>query len=238
MPYPYPSELIQIMASMTGPAPICLLDVVRIDGTSFHWGNKEIDVAPVYPLTLPGTPPGWWGGLVNPPADYDTHYFPWLLSATGFHHTRSMQSDTASIMIQDVSGNTLQRDMAGLIIASSFEGALFCFREWNPLAQQTEFEQHGRLTVLSSSELEVTFGANQLFNPNDYDGNPYAYSETCQWRYASPGCGDTTDNPCQQTYVTCRQPNRFFGVLNTVVFPPTPPTANVSTNQVEYRRVV
>jgi hypothetical protein len=67
----------------SGPAPVLLLDVVALDGTSYHWGNKEIDVAPVYPTTLPGTPPAaWLAGLANPPADYDTHYFPWLLSAS------------------------------------------------------------------------------------------------------------------------------------------------------------
>ena len=234
MPYSYSSELIQIMSARSGPAPICLMDVVALDGTSYHWGNKEIDVPPVYT----GTQPAWAAGLANPPANYDTHYFPWLLSATGFHHTRSMQSDTATIMVQNVSGNTIQRDLAGLIVATAFEGALFCFREWNLLAKQSEFEQHGRLTILSSTELECQFGANQLFNPNDYDGNPYSYSETCQWRYASPGCGDTTNNPCDNTFTTCRQPNRFFGVLNTVVFPQTPSVANVSANQVQYRRLV
>jgi hypothetical protein len=222
------------MAARSGPAPVCLLDVVKLDGTSYHWANKEIDVPAVYT----GTTPAWAEALANPPADYDTHYFPWLLSAIGFHYTRSMQSDQATIEVQDVSGNTLQRDLAGMIVASSFEGALFAFREYNLVAQQPEFEQHGRLTVIGTTEMECQFGAGQLFNPNDYDGNPYAYSETCQWRYASFACGDTTDNPCQNTYVTCRQINRFFGVLNTVVFTQAAAAANVSTNQVQYRRLV
>jgi hypothetical protein len=85
--------------------------------------------------------------------------------------------------------------------------------------------------------MECQFSCSQLFNPNDYDGTPYAYSETCQWRYASPGCGDTSNNPCDNTYVTCRQQGRFFGVLNTVVFPG-PGVASISANQVEYRRLV
>jgi phage-related protein len=233
-------ELIQIMSARSGPAPVCLLDVVATDGTSYHWGNVEIDVTAIYT----GTQPSWFAGLANPPANYDTHYFPWLLSASGFHHTRSMQSDTANIQVQNVSGNTLQRDLAGMLTARTFEGALFAFREWNLVAQAAEFEQHGRLTVISATEMECQFGANQLFNPNDYDGNPYAYSETCQWRFGSPQCGSTAANdsafatPCDNTYVTCHQLNRFGGVLNTVVFPQTPGVANVSSNQVEYRRLV
>ena len=122
MTIPLGSELIQITGARSGPASICLLDVIALDGTTYHWGNKQIDTAPVLPSTLPGTQPAWLAGQAYQPADYDTHYYPWLLSATGFHHTRAMQSDTATIMIQDMSGNTLQRDMAGLIVGTAFEG--------------------------------------------------------------------------------------------------------------------
>ncbi len=234
MPLPLNSELIQIMSARTGPAPICLMDVLALDGTSYHWANKEIDTAPVYT----GTHPAWLAGQAYQPADYDTHYYPWLLSAVQFHHTRSQQSYQATITIQDVSGNTLQRDSAGLIVGTSFEGAYFCFREWNMLAQQVKFQQNGRLTVQSVTEDQIIFGANQLFNPNDYDGQPYELSETCQLRYSSPQCGDTTNNPCDNTFVTCRQPYRFFGVLNTVVFPQSPSVANVSTNAMVRNRLV
>jgi phage-related protein len=242
MPYPYPIELVQIMSAHGGSAPVCLLDVVTTDGTSYHWANVEIDVTPVYT----GTHPSWLAGLANPPANYDTHYFPWLLSASGFQESRAMQSTTATIEIQNVSGNTIQRDLAGLLTARTFEGALFAFREWNLVAQSAEYEQHGRLTVTGGTEMQCPFGANPLFNPNDYDGNPYDYSETCQWRFGSPQCGATQANgdpnyasACDNTYQTCLShfPNRFGGVLNTVVFPPAA-VANISVNQVQYRRQV
>jgi len=220
------------MSARSGPAPICLLDVVATDGTSYHWANKEVDVPPVYT----GTQPAWAASLAHPPANYDTHYFPWLLSASGFHDTRAAQSDQATLQIQNISGNTLQRDLAGLLTARTFEGALAAFREYNLLAQAAEYEQHGRLTVMGPSEDQCQFGMAQLVNPNDYDGNPYSYSETCQWRYASPGCGDATANPCDNTYVTCRQHLRFLGILNNVVFPG-PGVAMVSANQVQYRRL-
>jgi len=245
MPFPYSSELIQIMAARSGPAPVLLLDVVAMDGTSYHWGNKAINVTPVYPTTLPGTPPAaWLAGLANPPADYDTYYFPWLLSATGFNQTRAMQAVTASIAVQNISGNTLQRDLMGLLSARTFEGALYAFREWNLVKQEAEFEQHGRLTVVTASERICTFGANLLFNPNDYDGQPYAYSETCQWQFGGARCGSTPANdpdfatPCDQTYVTCHQRPRTSIELNTVVFPQDPSTAATSANAVVYRRMV
>jgi hypothetical protein len=153
MPYPYPIELVQIMSAHGGSAPVCLLDVVTTDGTSYHWANVEIDVTPVYT----GTHPSWLAGLANPPANYDTHYFPWLLSASGFQESRAMQSTTATIEIQNVSGNTIQRDLAGLLTARTFEGALFAFREWNLVAQSAEYEQHGRLTVTGGTEMQTLF---------------------------------------------------------------------------------
>ncbi len=233
------------MASRSGPAPVLLLDVIAMDGTSYHWGSTAIDEAPIYPSVLPGTPPtAWLAGLANPPANYDTHYFPWLLSASGFNQTRAMRAVSASISVQNVSGNTLQRDLAGLLSARTFEGALYCFREFNLVKKEAEFEQHGRLTLNSEGERICTFGASLLFNPNDYDGQPFTVSETCQWNFGDRRCGSTAANdgafssPCDNTYTTCHQLNRFGGYLNTVVFPTNPGTANVSENRVEYRRLV
>ena len=245
MTIPYSPELIQIMSSQSGPAPVLLLDVVAMDGTSYHWANKELDETPVYPATLPGTPPAaWLAGLAHPPENYDTHYFPWLLSASGFQQSRAMQAVNATIVVQNISGDTLKRDVAGLLTARTFEGALYCFREWNLLKRESEFEQHGRLTVIPLSERVCSFGASLLFNPNDYDGQPYAYSMTCQWRFGSPMCGVTAANdpafatPCDNTYTTCHVVHRFGGELSTVVFPQNSSQANVSSNQVVYRRKV
>ncbi len=60
------------------------------------------------------------------------------------------------------------------------------------------------------------FGAEQLFNLSDYQG-VQLYTETCQWRYASAACADNTNNPCQQSWQTCRQPARFNGIVLTLV---------------------
>ncbi|HME57236.1 MAG TPA: hypothetical protein VKF63_02785 [Terracidiphilus sp.] len=62
------------------------------------------------------------------------------------------------------------------------------------------------------------------------------YSEQCRWRYASAACGDATNNPCQNSFETCRQPSRFAGVLNTFTIAPTPSLAQVSTRMTVRRR--
>jgi hypothetical protein len=226
--------LVQIVGARTGTAPVCLLDVITIDGNSYHWANAPINATPVYT----GNVPPWAALQANPPVDWDTYYYPWLLTVDNFHLYRSMQSDTAEFLVQNISGNSLQRDIAGFLRASSFEGALFAFRVYYPQAQKTSFEMHGRLTVVAVSETTCQFGTTPLFDSNSYDGNPYEYSETCQWNYAEPGCGDTTNNPCSNSYPTCRQTKRFFGVLNTFQTNLAPTIASISTMSVQRRRMV
>ncbi len=205
------SELAIAMSARGGVAPLCLLDVVRTNGDSFHWANAQLTAPSVYQ----GNTPAWAATLVSPPASWDTYYFPWLLNVSGIHLYRSQQADVANFLVQNISGNSLQRDVATLLRGASFEGALFAFRIWNMKMQTPEFEMHGRLTVSLAGEQTCQFGTTPLYDTSTTDGNPYEVSETCQWNYGEPGCGDTTANPCANSYTTCRQPGRFFGVLNT-----------------------
>lgn len=208
-----------IVGARAAEAPIGLLDVVRTNGDSFHWANAPFVFAPVFT----GNAPSWatlWTQVYTafmgsaPPA-WDNFYFPWLLNVDGFHAYRTMQTDSATIVVQNVSGNTLRRDLATLMRAATFEGAIFAFRTWYPQSQQAGMTQIGRLTVANAGETECQFSTAPRFEEGSYDGNCYEYSETCQWTYAHAGCDDTTNNPCSNSYPTCRQPGRFRGVLNT-----------------------
>ena len=210
---PAPGSLAGLIGSATGPAPIGLLDVVRTNGDSFHWANAPFTTAPIYTGNTPSPLPA--AALLSPPPVWDNYYFPWLLNADGMHFYRTIQADSATFVVQNISGNSIGRDVAAQLRAATFEGALFAFRIWYPAAQAAGFEYHGRLSVTGAGEMQCQFGTSPLFDESNYDGNPYEYSETCQWTYAHPGCDDTTDNPCQNTYSTCRQTNRFLGVLNT-----------------------
>ena len=222
------------MSAHSGPAPLGLLDVVRTNGDSFHWANAQVSAPSVYQ----GNTPAWAATLKTPPASWDTYYFPWLLNVTGIHLYRSQQADSANFLIQNISGNSIQRDVAGLLRAASFEGALFAFRIWLPKLQAVSFEMHGTLTVAVRGEQTCTFATKPLYDTSTTDGNPYTVSETCQWNYAEPGCGDTTNNPCANSYVTCRQPNRFFGVLNTFQVNLQPTLTQINEVAVNRRRMI
>jgi hypothetical protein len=236
---PPPNRLAGAMARHGAVGPIYLLDVLDANGYSYHWSSESIPsasalgIAPIYT----GNPPPWNAAHLRINTEnWDNTYLNWLLQSGPFRLSRSQQSDIGSFILQNMSGDSLKRSMSQLISASAFEGALFAFREWNLDAEAVEFEMHGHLTVTAIGEL-AEFGAEQLFNFSDYQGLQL-YSETCPWRYASAACGDTTDNPCQQSWQTCRQPSRFNGIVLTQVSVQPEATAVVSTRDVVRNRQV
>jgi hypothetical protein len=225
------------MAKHGGVAPLGLLDLLTLDGYSYHFATRPIPSAVALGIPVPltgGIPP--WNAYLRI-AEWDDNYFPWLLTAGPFHLARSMVADTGSFVVQNVSGNSLQRDVGQMITAMAFEGARFIYREWNVDAAVVEFEMHGRLTVEAVTETEAEFASDQLFNPSDYQALE-TVSETCMWRYASAACGDATNNPCMNSWLTCRQPARFGGVVVTLININPGSSANVSARNVVRERQV
>jgi hypothetical protein len=225
------------MARHSAVAPIQLLDVLDFNGYSYHWSSESIASAAALgcPPVFTGTPPPWNSHLMI--ENWDDTYLNWLLEAGPFHLSRSQQSDIGNFVIQNMSGDSLNRSMNKLITATAFEGALFAYREWNLDAATVEFEMHGHLTLIAVSETVAEFHADQLFNPSDYQALQL-HSETCPWRYASAACGDTTDNPCQQSWQTCRQPSRYGGIVLTKLNVTPPGTSDTSPRDVVRNRQV
>ncbi len=233
------NQLAGAMARHSAVAPIMLLDVLDVLGNSYHFASMPIPSAAARGITpiFTGTTPAWnWHLRLG---TWDDVYLPWLLTAGPFHLSRSMQSDVGNFTLQNMSGTSSERDMNKLITASAFEGALFAFREWNLDAQKAEFEMHGHLSIVSVTEQVAELMGEQLFNPSDYQAVDLV-SETCRWRYGSTACGDTSEDPCQNTYVTCRLANkeRFSGFINNMVDVQPIGLANVSTRDVVRNRQV
>ncbi len=218
-------------------APPGLLDVLDLQGNSYHWASfpvasaSALGCSPIYT----GTAPPWNYHLRV--ATWDDVYLPWLMTAGPFHLSRSMQVDVGNFTLQNVSGTSLERNMSKLITGSAFEGALFAYREWNLDAAVVEFEFHGHLSIVAVTESIAEFSGEQLLNPSDYQGL-LLFGETCPWRYASAACGDTTNNPCENSWLTCRQPSRFGGIVQALINIQPPGTANTSTRSVVRNRQV
>lgn len=233
-----PNALVTIASARSGLAPIMLLDVLTLDGTSYHWASRPIPSAAAIscsPVLTGNAPP--WNAQHLMLTNWDDTYLPWLLSAGPFHLSRSTQTDIGNFIVQNVSGDTLFRDMSRLVTAQAFEGALFAYREWNMEAATAEFEFHGNLTIVAITELEAEFSATQIFDTSN-DQALEIYSETCAWRYASAACGDTTNNPCLHSWPTCRIKERFHAVLNIMPNAMIPSDATISTRMVVRQRQV
>lgn len=203
------------MARHGGVAPVRLLDVRDIQGNSYHWASQPIASAAALGIVpvFTGTAPSWNAHLRVD--NWDDTYLNWLMSDGPWRLSRSTQTDTGELVIQNMSGNSLQRSMAQLITRRAFEGALFAFREWNKEALRAEFQMRGRLSIVDVGESAAAFTCESLFNGSDYQALDVV-SETCRWRYASTACGDTSANPCKNTFATCRLSNkeRFSAFIN------------------------
>jgi hypothetical protein len=142
-------------------------------------------------------------------------YRPWLISVPQLSFHRSLQTDTGNFVLQNLSGDTLARDMEKIFRRSTFEGAFFVYRHWQPDAEAPWLEFHGTLTVDDISPEMVQLRASQLIDASQADAPSENFSETCQLEWKSKRCGATGDTECKYSFATCQVTERFMGVLNT-----------------------
>lgn len=152
--------------------------------------------------------------LPPPPPPEAPVYRPWLLSVGAWRFFRHVQTLSGSFVVQNVSGDSMARDMEKVLRTSSLEGALYVYREWDEAAQAAYREVHGTLTVDDVSATEVMLKASGLLNASQGDPLGETYSETCQLVWGSRRCGATGSVECKYSFQTCQVVERFMGVLN------------------------
>ena len=165
-------------------------------------------------------------------------YQPWLLSVPQFSFHRSLVTDSGSFVIQNVSGDSLSRDMEKLLRASTFEGALFVYRYWQPDAEAAWIEVHGTLTVDDDGTDTITLKGKQLLDAGQDDTPLEIYSETCQLQWGGPRCGATGTTECSYSYQTCQSLNRIMVVMNNYEKNYGTSDANTALNVINRRRVI
>ena len=234
MPRILPNGLIPMLARPLGFAPINLLEISTLDGTNYFLS----DVAGNYISKLTGLA---------------QNYSAWLKSAGPFRLSREQDTDGGDILLQNLSGNLIDRDVAAALKNHEFEGALAVYRLWHPLFADVIFEFHGSLTEQDAGEEEAQFRLVQLLDGSMYAVPEYDFTEQCRWRYKSGMCGSTgAAATCDKLYATCQDANhaateRFGGItipppqtvfpqpVTTTIFPgangggtpgPTPPPSS------------
>lgn len=212
IPWPQP---LQSAAGHTGIVPAYLLDVEDVNGNCYYWGSRAISAPSV--ITASGEPE-------------NNDYLPWILSVPQITFNRSLQVDMGTIQMQNLSGDSLQRDFEKIVRKSALEGAMAVFRDWNASAEYAEVEFHGTLSVDDSNPSQVGLTLKDLNNTAEDISPQRTLCEICQWRWSSAQCGSTQPTPCQNSYETCQVLGRILVVINSYEKNYGEAWANVATN--------
>lgn len=139
---------------------------------------------------------------------------PWLLSVPQYQFHRSLQTDVGSFVVQNLSGDTLSRDVEKILRRSAIEGSQFVWTLWQPDALAAWFSVHGTLTVDPVGVDTLTLKGSQLLNPSQDDTPLEAYGESCQLQWAGPRCGSTESTECDYSFQSCQVPQHIMVTLN------------------------
>jgi hypothetical protein len=147
-----------------------LFDVQRADGTNYFWSDFE-------------------GKFLSRLTGAQQLYKPWIKQPPTIKMTRSLQADGGDFKIQNLSGNTIDREVAALFNTGEFEGAYVIYRPWLVPLDAAPFEFHGFITEQNVGPDEVTVRILQLFQPNELRAYDQRQTRDCHWRFNSAQCG-------------------------------------------------
>ena len=185
--------------------PVVLLDIQTIDGTQYFWSDYEGN----YPARIVAGSPS-------------TFYHGYIKSGCSFTCTRDTSTNAGDLLVQNLSGNTIDRDVASALDKHEFEGAFAVTRLWIPLLDVAVKEFHTSLTEQNPTEDEASFRQLQLLDPTQYFIAADVEGTDCTWRYKGLQCGSAgSAATCPKTFPACIDPTRaagerFNGIITTV----------------------
>jgi hypothetical protein len=177
---------------------IALLDILTDDATLYYWSSDRRTFA----VALG----------VGPTADYK----PWLKQVGPLSRSRDQRVDAGDITVQNLSGSSVERDVAAALRDREFVGALAVLRIIDDADDSVKRQYWGYLADPSPNEQEVTFRMRQLADAQRDYIPVYDLSETCQIRYKGGICLSVSGlATCPKTPAACDTRgvlHHFFGV--------------------------
>jgi hypothetical protein len=149
---------------------IHLIDVQRGDGTNYFWSTFE-------------------GQFLSRLTGAVQQYKPWITQPPTIKMTRSLAADGGDFRIQNLSGNTIDREVAALFKAGEFEGAYVVYRPWLIPQDFAPLEFHGFLTEPNVQAQYIALRMRQLFSANELPIYEQKQTRACGFRFNSPQCG-------------------------------------------------
>ncbi len=190
MPLTAPAGLLAECKKGVRQAEIVLVDIETYDGTQLFWSDAAYTVACALDATV-------------------KTYSPWVKSAGPFRRSKNLATDAGDIMLQNLSGNLLDRDLGKALRASEFEGALAIVRFLIPLADIVTDEYHGTLSEQGTDQVEGTFRHLQLLDLNVRQQPIHDFQVKCPLTFKSDACGSAgAAVSCNKTMSDCQHASR------------------------------
>ena len=140
-------------------------------------------------------------------------YTEWLIDKQRFQLFGSTQTDTGTLSVQNLSGNTVQRDVALAYARNEFIGAFVYYRLWRADAEFAIFQFMGNVVDADIDEQVMDLTLEGFGNYSAIRAPAYAIDVACPLFFGSMACGSTAATPCQQSYGTCSSIERFAGAV-------------------------
>jgi hypothetical protein len=235
----------QYFSAIAGPITAAVIEAALISVSITNEimgdvGYQEIDISflgiAIYYTPLPVALSTSFSGSYE--SNGNLLYSPWLLSVPSFSFHRSLQTDSGSFVIQNVSGDSLSRDFEKLARVSALEGAMFIYRCWQPDAEAAWIEVHGTLTVGTVGVDTVQMKAKSLLDPAGLDTPHEIYCETCQLMWGGARCRSSETTECSYSFETCQVVQSPMMILNNYEKNYGEATANTAYNVINRRRKI
>lgn len=183
------------MSASGGCAAISLCEVRTVAGDTYFWSEQDCV----------------WNSIINGTAA--NRYVAWLVGQQRFKVTGTTQTDTASLTVQNLSGNTVQRDAALAYAKDEFIGAFVYYRLWRSDAEQAIFQFAGNVVDAEIDEETLQLSIEGFGNSSNIVAPAFLIDVSCPLSFSSIACGSTSPTPCNQSYGSCSSIERFAGAL-------------------------
>jgi hypothetical protein len=176
-------------------APRTLVEVKTVSGKVYLWSENK----GLYPSLIQG-------GGVYP-------YLNWLTGQPRFTLYGSVQTDRAVVDVQNISGNTVQRDIALAFSETEFIGAFVIARIFRADSMTALLTFTGNVVTAEVDGDKMELAVEGFANYSAIVAPAFNIDKTCGLTFGSPQCGSTSPTPCDQSYGGCLSINRFQGVV-------------------------
>lgn len=181
-------------------APLVLLDVQAGDATTYYWTNQA-------------------GSYTSRITGVAQVYKAWAIGVGPLSVSATSSTDAGDLRVQNVSGNTVERDLAAVLRDHEIDGALVILRVLTPQGLETLREFHLYLSQPDVQATEMVARLLQLSDPQRVDALARDFTEQCPWRYKSAQCGSASGlTTCNKTFANCATrvaTERFMGITIT-----------------------